>query len=96
VGYASTRFVRDLSDHDDAMVLDDRRGRLLQGVLSAPCELRLQSGDQVCGAQEDQDPSDVGPDRVVADDLPTGSVFLPKPYRGAQVIDTLRQMTRVA
>ena len=27
------------------MVLDDRRGRLVQGVLAAPCELRLQPGD---------------------------------------------------
>jgi two-component system, response regulator PdtaR len=34
--------------------------------------------------------------RVVAEDLPTGSVFLPNPYRGARVVDTLRQMTGVA
>jgi CheY-like chemotaxis protein len=27
------------------------------------------------------------------DDLPAGSVFLPKPYRGAQVVATLREMT---
>ena len=27
------------------------------------------------------------------DDLPAGSVFLPKPYRGAQVIATLRELT---
>jgi two-component system, response regulator PdtaR len=31
--------------------------------------------------------------RVGADDLPAGSVFLPKPYRGAQVVATLREMT---
>jgi two-component system, response regulator PdtaR len=30
------------------------------------------------------------------DDLPAGSVFLPKPYRGAQVVATLREMTRAA
>ena len=34
--------------------------------------------------------------RVVADDLPAGSVFLPKPYRGAHVVDALRQMTGAA
>jgi CheY-like chemotaxis protein len=28
------------------------------------------------------------------DDLPDGSVFLPKPYRGAEVVATLRKMTR--
>ncbi len=27
------------------------------------------------------------------DDLPTGSVFLPKPYRGAGVVATLRELT---
>jgi two-component system, response regulator PdtaR len=27
------------------------------------------------------------------DDLPDGSVFLPKPYRGAEVVATLRAMT---
>jgi len=33
--------------------------------------------------------------RVMVDenDLPDGSVFLPKPYRGAQVVATLREMT---
>jgi two-component system, response regulator PdtaR len=31
--------------------------------------------------------------KVGADDLPAGSVFLPKPYRGAQVVATLREMT---
>jgi CheY-like chemotaxis protein len=31
---------------------------------------------------------------AVADgDLPAGSVFLPKPYRGAQVVATLRELT---
>jgi CheY-like chemotaxis protein len=30
---------------------------------------------------------------VGVDDLPAGSVFLPKPYRGAQVVSTLREMT---
>jgi CheY-like chemotaxis protein len=30
------------------------------------------------------------------DDLPDGSVFLPKPYRGAEVVATLRDMTRAA
>jgi CheY-like chemotaxis protein len=30
------------------------------------------------------------------DDLPDGSVFLPKPYRGAQVVATLRQLTGAA
>jgi hypothetical protein len=29
-------------DHDNAAVLDGRRDRLAQGVLAAPCELRLQ------------------------------------------------------
>jgi CheY-like chemotaxis protein len=28
-----------------------------------------------------------------ADDLPAGSVFLPKPYRGAEVVATLRELT---
>jgi CheY-like chemotaxis protein len=31
--------------------------------------------------------------RVGAPDLPAGSVFLPKPYRGAQVVATLRELT---
>jgi CheY-like chemotaxis protein len=30
------------------------------------------------------------------DDLPDGSVFLPKPYRGAEVVATLREMTSAA
>jgi len=30
------------------------------------------------------------------DDLPDGSVFLPKPYRGAQVVATLRELTGAA
>ena len=30
---------------------------------------------------------------VDQDDLPDGSVFLPKPYRGAHVVATLREMT---
>src|ERR1700704_995161 len=30
------------------------------------------------------------------DDLPVGSVFLPKPYRGAEVLATLRQLTGAA
>ena len=30
------------------------------------------------------------------DDLPAGSVFLPKPYRGDQVVDTLRAITGAA
>jgi two-component system, response regulator PdtaR len=30
------------------------------------------------------------------DDLPAGSVFLPKPYRGAQVVTTLREMTNTS
>jgi CheY-like chemotaxis protein len=34
--------------------------------------------------------------RVGAENLPAGSVFLPKPYRGAQVVATLREMTRAA
>jgi CheY-like chemotaxis protein len=36
--------------------------------------------------------------RVVVgnDDLPVGSVFLPKPYRGAEVLATLRQLTGAA
>ena len=28
-----------------------------------------------------------------ADDLPTGSVFLPKPYSGAELVSTLRDLT---
>jgi hypothetical protein len=33
--------------------------------------------------------------RVVVgnDDLPSGSVFLPKPYRGAEVVAKLRELT---
>ena len=31
--------------------------------------------------------------RVEVLDLPAGSVFLPKPYRGAQLVTTLREMT---
>jgi len=34
--------------------------------------------------------------RVGARDLPAGSVFLPKPYRGARVVATLREMTSAA
>jgi two-component system, response regulator PdtaR len=34
--------------------------------------------------------------RVGAQDLPAGSVFLPKPYRGAQVVAMLREMTSAA
>ena len=30
------------------------------------------------------------------DDLPDGGVFLPKPYRGAEVVATLREMTSAA
>jgi hypothetical protein len=30
------------------------------------------------------------------EDLPGGSVFLPKPYRGAEVVATLREMTTAA
>src|SRR6202142_2887945 len=30
------------------------------------------------------------------DDLPDGSVFLPKPYRGTEVVATLREMTSAA
>jgi two-component system, response regulator PdtaR len=30
---------------------------------------------------------------VDEDDLPAGSVFLPKPYRGTQVVATLRELT---
>ena len=30
------------------------------------------------------------------DDLPDGSVFLPKPYRGSEVVATLRAMTSAA
>jgi two-component system, response regulator PdtaR len=33
---------------------------------------------------------------VKDDDLPAGSVFLPKPYRGAEVVATLRAMTSTA
>ena len=33
---------------------------------------------------------------VDEDDLPDGSVFLPKPYRGAEVVATLLEMTRAA
>jgi CheY-like chemotaxis protein len=31
--------------------------------------------------------------RVEDDDVPVGSVFLPKPYRGAEVVATLRGLT---
>ena len=31
--------------------------------------------------------------RAVALDLPAGSIFLPKPYRDAQLVATLREMT---
>jgi CheY-like chemotaxis protein len=31
--------------------------------------------------------------RVSEDDLPEGSVFLPKPYRGDQIIGALRELT---
>jgi len=31
--------------------------------------------------------------RAGADDLPTGSVFLPKPYSGAELVSTLRHLT---
>jgi len=34
--------------------------------------------------------------RVEDDDLPAGSVFLPKPYRGTEVVATLRQLTGMA
>lgn len=36
--------------------------------------------------------------RVVVDDndLPTGSVFLPEPYRGAELVETLRELTGAA
>ena len=34
--------------------------------------------------------------RAAGDDLPEGSVFLPKPYRGAELIATLRDMTGIA
>jgi CheY-like chemotaxis protein len=33
---------------------------------------------------------------VEDDDLPAGSVFLPKPYRGAEVVATLRELTGAA
>jgi hypothetical protein len=33
---------------------------------------------------------------VAEDDLPVGSVFLPKPYRGAEVVETLRELTGAA
>jgi two-component system, response regulator PdtaR len=33
---------------------------------------------------------------VDSDDLPDGSVFLPKPYRGAHMIATLRELTAAA
>lgn len=31
--------------------------------------------------------------RIGVEDLPAGSVFLPKPYRGAEVLAALRQLT---
>jgi hypothetical protein len=34
--------------------------------------------------------------KVGADDFPAGSIFLPKPYRDARVVATLREMTRAA
>jgi two-component system, response regulator PdtaR len=34
--------------------------------------------------------------RVEDDDLPAGSVFLPKPYRGADVVAALRELTGMA
>jgi two-component system, response regulator PdtaR len=34
--------------------------------------------------------------RVEDDDLPAGSVFLPKPYRGAEVVATLKELTGTA
>ena len=34
--------------------------------------------------------------RVKDDELPAGSVFLPKPYRGAEVVATLRKLTSAA
>src|SRR5664279_2577209 len=33
---------------------------------------------------------------VEAEDLPAGSVFLPKPYRGTDVVTTLRELTATA
>ena len=33
---------------------------------------------------------------VDEDDLPDGSVFLPKPYRGAHVVATLRELTTLS
>jgi two-component system, response regulator PdtaR len=33
---------------------------------------------------------------VEDDDLPAGSVFLPKPYRGAEVVAALRELTNAA
>jgi CheY-like chemotaxis protein len=33
---------------------------------------------------------------VAEDDLPASSVFLPKPYRGAEVVETLRELTGAA
>lgn len=34
--------------------------------------------------------------RVGENDLPAGSVFLPKPYRGTEVVAILRELTRAA
>ena len=34
--------------------------------------------------------------RTADEDLPAGSVFIPKPYSGAQLISTLRDLTRIA
>jgi two-component system, response regulator PdtaR len=34
--------------------------------------------------------------QLAADDLPAGSVFLPKQYRGAQVVATLRELADAA
>jgi CheY-like chemotaxis protein len=34
--------------------------------------------------------------RVVEDDLPEGARFIPKPYTPAQIIETFRELTRLA
>ena len=34
--------------------------------------------------------------RTADEDLPAGSVFIPKPYSGAQLISTLRDLTGIA
>jgi hypothetical protein len=33
---------------------------------------------------------------IEGDDLPAGSVFLPKPYHGAELVATLRELTGTA